>query len=393
MNSSKYNNQLENILQTIKSLGTSQFIRINLNESDSTDFPTLSSIYETLYELDESLRDLTWLNSHLRIVHDFGRTCAQTLDEKVLMEKAYDLVSRVMPTDAFFIALKDDSRNVIDFPFMVDEGEIVEPDTLPMDKDSFTIKVINSKSTLHAKTAEELDQFNVQFGTGNQGKTCIFVPIIIDDKVRGVISAQSNQEFAYRKEHEELLQMIGNQVISSIITAQLYSRNYKMSLTDEMTGLGNYRAFHSDLETFIANNEPLALLMIDTDGLKGINDTYGHHAGDLYIKTLAEGIDQIRPPHSTGYRYSGDEFMIILKQPTTQSIVELFNNLRRYMSDHPFEINNSKITVAFSGGTSLFPCQTLDAEELKKFADLSLYEAKRNGRNQEMIVSVECLST
>ncbi|PLT30816.1 sensor domain-containing diguanylate cyclase [Peribacillus deserti] len=380
--------QLGNIVSALKSIGSNSFSNLQILENDLMDAEQrkfLLTIRDELKKLDERLKDMTWLNSHLRILQDFGQTCTQTLNEQILMEKAYELVSRVMPTDAFFIALHDEDSPDIHFPFMADEGEIVEPDTISLDSSSFTAKVIKSKETIHAKTAEELDEFNVTFGTGNQGKTCIFVPIIIDDKVKGVISAQSNQEFAYRREHEELLQMIGNQVMSSIITAQLYSKNYKMSLTDEMTSLGNYRAFHSDLEDLIQENNPLALIMIDSDGLKGINDTYGHHAGDLYIKALADGMKSIHVPNAKAYRYSGDEFMFILKNPSMENVKNIFKELRACLAGRPININGINIYVSFSGGAAIYPAHAQSAEELKRTADHALYMSKRMGKNQDKI--------
>ncbi|MBM7694384.1 diguanylate cyclase (GGDEF)-like protein [Peribacillus deserti] len=383
-------NQLASILSALKTIGSTSFCNLEVSENsviETEHTKLLSSIKEELNKLDEKLKDMTWLNSHLRILQDFGQTCTQTLNEQVLMEKAYELVSRVMPTDAFFIALHTEESPEIHFPFMADEGEILMPDIIPLDSNSFTAKVIKSKETIHAKTAEELDEFDETFGTGNQGKTCIFVPIIIDDKVKGVISAQSNQEFAYRKEHEELLQMIGNQVMSSIITAQLYSKNYKMSLTDEMTGLGNYRAFHSDLERLIQDRNPLALVMIDSDGLKGINDTYGHHAGDLYLKTLSAALKNIKLPDASVYRYSGDEFMIILKNPTMDNLSSIFTELRAYLINKPISINEADIFVSFSGGAAIYPDHAQSAEELKKTADHVLYMSKRMGKNQDMIYS------
>lgn len=109
--------------------------------------------------------------------------------------------------------------------------------------------------------------------------------------MKGVISAQSYREFAYKKEHEELLKIIGSQVASAVETARLYDRMYQMSFRDDLTGILNYRAFHRDLEKLLEEGQSsVALIMLDSDHLKAVNDQYGHHVGDELIRCIAEAL-------------------------------------------------------------------------------------------------------
>ncbi|WP_409288374.1 diguanylate cyclase [Peribacillus sp. SCS-37] len=385
---------LSETLNLIRAVGTPAF---GLAEKQYMDFQhgftaddpghLLACIHSELKNINERILDMTWLNEHLRILNDFGRTCSETLDEKVLMEEAYNLVSQVMPTDAFFIALYDKENQKIQIPFMMDDGEFILGTEIPFDDNSFTAKVITSKETIHGKTAKELDEFNYIIGTG-EGNTCIFVPLLIDDQVKGVISAQSNHEFAYRREHEDLLKIIGNQVISSIVTARLYSENYELSQTDEMTSLGNYRAFHSDLEKMMtSSNAPVALLMIDSDGLKGVNDHFGHQAGDLYLKRLANGMKRLSSANRKAYRYAGDEFMFIIRDALHVDLESIFLELKSFLNNNPLNFQGSTVKVSISGGGAFYPEKADSAEALKKCADLALYEAKRNGKNQFILYS------
>ncbi|WP_051348605.1 sensor domain-containing diguanylate cyclase [Peribacillus kribbensis] len=396
MNENKPNGQavhLQEILNLVKSVGTTSYRSAEAAfttffHSGKTENPSLfADILDEIHALNEKIIDMTWLNEHLRILHDFGRTCSQTLNEKVLMEKAFELVSQVMPTDSFFIALWDEGSHVIQMSFMVENGEILPPVDIPFEDGSFTAKVIKSKETIHGKTAKELDEFNYIIGA-DEPDTCIFVPLLVDDQVKGVISAQSNREFAFRKEHEDLLQIIGNQVISSIVTARLYTANYEMSLTDEMTGLGNYRAFHSDLEKLVqAGKSSVSLLMIDSDGLKSINDRFGHHAGDLYLKTIADGMKSLCGRYVKAYRYAGDEFMLILDGAGLDELDSYFIKLRQYLDTKPLYFQNIKLHASFSGGAAVYPLHADSSEALKRTADLALYKAKRMGKNQYYIFS------
>ncbi|WP_180955197.1 sensor domain-containing diguanylate cyclase [Peribacillus deserti] len=395
----QYTTQLVELLSLIQSVGSTsyrsketQLQSIHTDVNDTEISSLMSSILVELGKINERMIDMTWLNEHLRILHDFGRTCSQTLNEKVLMEKAYQLVSQVMPTDAFFIALYEEGNQKIQIPFMMDDGEFLHSIEIPFDDNSFTVKVIKSRETIHAKTAKELNEFNYIIGTG-EGNTCIYVPLLIDDEVKGVISAQSNREFAYRKEHEDLLQIIGNQVISSINTARLYTRNYEMSLTDEMTGLGNYRAFHSDLEKIIKEHaDSVSLLMIDSDGLKCINDRYGHHAGDLYLKIIARGMESISCTRAKAYRYAGDEFMFIIENSSISELRLVFEELRFFLNQNPIQINGTSITVSISGGGAIYPLHATSSETLKKNADIALYRAKKAGKNH-FVLFIDDLSS
>ncbi|WP_163099254.1 sensor domain-containing diguanylate cyclase [Peribacillus alkalitolerans] len=335
----------------------------------------MTELEDRLETLHKNIESLNWLNGHLRILADFALTCAKTLNEEVLLRKAYELVSRVMPTDAFFLATVEEEKNIIYFPFLIDDGNEYHGSTLELGGDSFTSNVIKEGKTIHLKSENDIDQVYETVGDDDT-KTCIFVPLIIDEQVRGVISAQSHKEFAFRKEHEELLLIIGNQVLSSIETARLYKKIYELSILDEMTGLGNFRAFHNDISKALDEVDSLALIMLDSDNLKGINDNYGHENGDYYLTRLAEGMKTLCNEDIGAYRYAGDEFMFILRSPTKDKVEAIITKLDEYLTNHPLNVKDGYIKVAFSAGTSKYPEDGTTVEELKRVADQELYKAK-----------------
>ncbi len=353
------------------------------NVEDTQEKEIVSALLDQVQTINDKMENMNWLNKHYKILHEFALTCSKTLNEDVLLKKAYEMVSQVMPTDSFFVALYNEGDSFSQLAFMMDSGELYPKQKIEFG-DNYTTKVITSREIIHMKKASQEGVYNTVIG--DETSSCIFVPVIIDDHVKGVISAQCYADFAYRKEQEELLQIIGTQVINSIETARLYEKIYNMSQMDEMTGLKNYRAFHEDLSKLMnVKLKAITLLMIDSDNLKKVNDNYGHDMGDRYLKVLSDGIKSISNEDIEGYRYAGDEFMVIIKSPLNDSVKSLYQELKDYYSKHPIHTHDKEIIVSISSGIASYPEHGSTVDSLKKSADKALYMAKEQGRNNLVI--------
>ena len=156
-----------------------------------------------------------------------------------------------------------------------------------------------------------------------------------------------------------------------------------LAYRDTLTGLPNRNSFLDRLDLEIAHakrhGEPLALLFLDMDGFKAINDTYGHHAGDLFLKGVAARLRTCVREEDTVARLSGDEFTIILSRVSSldnarkvaQKIVQ------RLIKAH--EIEGAQVTAPPSVGIALFPNDAEDLESLLRRADHAMYRAKQAG--------------
>ncbi|MEH7385855.1 sensor domain-containing diguanylate cyclase [Bacillus sp. JJ1521] len=341
-----------------------------------------------LQQMNEQMENMHWMNKHYRILHEFAQICSKTLNESVLLQKSYEMVSRVMPTDAFYIALHNPGDPQIQLVFIMDNDQPVPPSMIDFGE-NYTTKVIKTREIVHLKSQNQNIEFDTKMGEGDEDtRSCLFVPVVIDDQVKGVISTQCFKDFAYRKEHEELLQMIGAQVINSIETARLYAKIYTMSRTDELTGLKNHRAFHEDLAKLIQEDtKEITVMMIDSDDLKQVNDRFGHDAGDLYLKILADGIKTVCNDKTEGYRYAGDEFMILIKTYIDTCVKDNYATLKEYYNEHPLIIDDEKITVSISTGVGVYPYNGTTVDSLKKAADQALYVAKESGKNRIVLAN------
>ncbi len=335
-----------------------------------------------IVKLNEKVKHMLWISEHLKILHDLGQTFTKTFDEQEIIWKAFELVSRVMRTDAFFIAFYDDDDAQIRIPISIDNGVNYGPCRLKLG-DGYVSKVIETRETIHLRSQRETGDNYVRWGDPEkETNTCIFVPMLLGDQVKGVISAQSYQEFAYKQEHEELLKIIGFQVASAIETARLYDKVYQMSIKDELTNIKNYRAFHQDLERLLSAGQEVTLIMLDSDNLKAVNDQFGHHMGDELIQRVAEAMVACMAPTDCAYRYAGDEFMILSVNTSLEQAEQKIQQIMDYLLQHPLRYEDQVITVSVSAGVARFPEHADGADDLKKAADEALYESKKKGKNR-----------
>jgi diguanylate cyclase len=154
----------------------------------------------------------------------------------------------------------------------------------------------------------------------------------------------------------------------------------KLALYDALTGLANRRLFHDRLEqAFLSaqrNDSGFALMLLDLDRFKEINDTRGHHAGDAVLETLAARLRGVARASDTVARLGGDEFALVL-QGASDSESALFVAERiRVALDEPFVVDGTTLQLATSIGIAIFPRHGDDAEQLLKRADVALYASK-----------------
>lgn len=155
---------------------------------------------------------------------------------------------------------------------------------------------------------------------------------------------------------------------------------------DTLTGLPNRNMFHNILEVELKKSKrstlPLALMLIDLDLFKEVNDTLGHDMGDILLKQAAQRIQACLPESHTVARLGGDEFIVILPEVSKTNYVE---NIAEKLNSHlaePYTIGHEVVYVSASIGITLYPSDAADIETLLKNSDQAMYVAKKKGRNR-----------
>ena len=156
----------------------------------------------------------------------------------------------------------------------------------------------------------------------------------------------------------------------------------RLASFDPLTGLANRHKFQQELaervQDAVANKSSMALLVLDMNGFKAINDSMGHAAGDEVLKTTAKRISRIVSSSDLVSRLGGDEFTVIVQNTNRASDVEAIANRIIKSIAAPMQIEGQEVYVGVSIGMSLAPTDSTDADELFCFADTAMYVAKTN---------------
>lgn len=169
-------------------------------------------------------------------------------------------------------------------------------------------------------------------------------------------------------------------------TKRLMDTLREANLRDPMTGLNNRRFLEEYIETLVANTQRnrahLAILMLDLDFFKMVNDTYGHDAGDAVLKALARVLKQTVRASDMVIRYGGEEFLILLQNTSGETADKVAENIRVAVEAMKTQVAGAVLQKTISIGVSDFPTDSDTFWQAVKFADVALYQAKETGRNR-----------
>ncbi|GEM_PF-6067627 len=244
----------------------------------------------------------------------------------------------------------------------------------------------------HAILIEDLSDTKELFEIVDQFKSYqieMLAPLFYSGRMHGILGAGIKTDGRPFKENNlRIFQILVNIISLSMSNARMYEDVKRMSFTDGMTNLNNYRYFEDRLREEISraqrNKSSVSLLMIDIDNFKNYNDTLGHQAGDEALRTLAELLKASAREDDVVNRYGGEEFAVILPAMEKKSISILAERIRHRIEEHVFYKEHiqpdGRLTISLGGAS--FPEDAKDFETLVSKADQALYFSKENGRNK-----------
>jgi diguanylate cyclase (GGDEF)-like protein len=226
-----------------------------------------------------------------------------------------------------------------------------------------------------------------------QSGSALVVPLFVSNKVMGSIQLFSNSPHAFTKEEAQLLWML------VLVGESLLTREYvnddliRFAFTDYLTGLKTRGYFEQQLELEIKRSERkktnFALLMIDIDFFKRLNDTFGHHAGDQVLRDVASILVKDMREVDTVARYGGEEFVIVLPETGGPGARLVAERLRRAVEQAKFFAGSpdavQRLTISI--GVAIYDQDAQFKRDVIDFADAALYAAKSQGRNSVKLYS------
>lgn len=210
------------------------------------------------------------------------------------------------------------------------------------------------------------------------------VPLIHCGDAIGVLKIYSEKIAAFKEGDLQLLTLMSELIAAAMYHATKFGAQalYKLATQDQLTGLANRALFldclRQGLLTAKQNNKKLGILMIDMDGLKGINDLHGHRLGDVALKEIAQRIKQSLRHDDLVARLGGDEFAVILASVENQELARQAMNRISETCGLPFVFENLDLKIGASLGLAIYPKDAEGIDQLIECADLNMYHDKRS---------------
>ena len=225
-------------------------------------------------------------------------------------------------------------------------------------------------------------------------KSGLVAPLIAEERIVGLIALCGTEPDAFSPEQAHALRLITPKLARTLLSSRKVQRISVEAETDTVTGLPNARSAFRRLEIEMnrAQREraTVGILFMDIDGLKPVNDSFGHRAGDELLVEVAARLKGRLRAYDFAARIGGDEFIAILPGVSREDLIAAADSMRLAVADAPIEVaEDTTAHVTISIGSAMYPYDGLDADDLVALSDRRMYEAKVKGRgssraNQEI---------
>jgi|GEM_PF-1111116 len=217
-------------------------------------------------------------------------------------------------------------------------------------------------------------------------KSVLILPMYVENILAGFAGFDNIRTTgAWDEQDVTMLRIIAEIIGNALARKQSEDRISYMAYHDALTELPNRALFQDRLKIAIShakrNNQRVSVLMLDLDNFKAINDTLGHHIGDLLLKIVAGRLINCVRGEDTIARMGGDEFMVIINGHIQEQDISLVAQKILDVLNNPFQIEGHEIRTTASIGVSIYPLNSDSPEGLIKLADIAMYASKKEGKN------------
>ena len=321
----------------------------------------------------------------LNLIVEVARALTSELDLRGLFAKIKDQVRRVVDAPLFMVALAGEGGTVT-LEYLVEGDHEFPPQRFAV-AGTIVGRVFDTHAPVLVHNVAERERLSrTAVGEGEvKVQSVVAVPLTVNKEIIGALAVQSYAADAYGERDVELLAAIAEQSAVAVRNATLYEHAKLRADSDALTGLPNQQTLLERLAFEIKRaqreNGRLALLMLDVDQFKGINDSYGHRFGDAVLKMVAGSLRAVARGSDVVGRYGGDEFCAILPGADGDAAMAFIDRLRADVGSRPVTApGQAPVPVGLSIGFAAYPEQADTMEELIAEADSSLYADKRGER-------------
>ncbi len=340
--------------------------------------------------LSSSINELESRNREIEILSEMGGL----LQACVTAEEAYQVIGRslqkLFSTESGSVYLLEEDKNLLEQ--IADWGDqaaeqIFEP------KDCWALRlgrpyfIDHHQSELlcsHLPEAPFSGYFDVPMTA--QGETLGLLSLRFDPALQDYPQESRDRIMKHKR---QLAVAVAEDIALSLANFRLREKLYIQSMHDPLTGLFNRRyvgeILNRELHRMRRKERKLCILMLDIDYFKNINDTYGHEAGDTYLKELGTFLRTQVRTEDFASRYGGEEFVIVLPEAPPEIALQRAESLRREISKLEISYRGYSLRRTVSIGMAVFPDHGDTADQVLQASDSALYKAKALGRDQVIV--------
>jgi len=368
----KYHLKTLTALASIAAMKISQIIRVDGLEEVIENLEYSNKIQDALFEIAELIFK------------------TQSIDE--FYQHLHQCIGRLTFAKNFFVALLKEEGSKIDFLYAIDEFDDNSTFTsIDIDPNSLSITgytiTKDQPFLLYEKDIQKMLDDNTIYIRGSIPKAWLGVPFGSGIN-KGIVVVQSySTEFLFQEKDKQLLMFVAKHINNAIERMEAKQKLQFLALHDPLTHLPNRSLFkdriqHAFLHCQNNRHDNIALLFVDVDRFKQINDSYGHHVGDKLLIAIVKLILKSLRSTDTLARLGGDEFAILLDGNIDhETICRITESIITAMAD-AFNIDGLNIYSSVSIGIATYNHTSDSAEKLLIDADHAMYQAKLKGRNQ-----------
>jgi diguanylate cyclase (GGDEF)-like protein len=320
------------------------------------------------------------------VVLDLTRQMSATIDLEATMSNAMRGLMRVVPASSAAIYLFDEAT-----------GQLRCRHALGSHSEAFGRRgfvpgegicgwVFQTRQTvLNADPRVDLGSDSDQIAPALQ--SAMLCPLLEEDSVLGVLAFYSDQADAYSLRHRQVVEALVAQITRAIRNALLFEATRSTSMTDALTGLPNSRYLYAQIDKELGRatrrTAPLCVAVMDLDGFKSINDTYGHNAGDVVLRRVGALMSETFRAGDTIVRYAGDEFVALLPETSPEECRQILQRIQAQIGETEIAIPGDRtVRVGVSAGSACFPLDGSTLEDLIHRADKEMYKDKLARKSQ-----------
>lgn len=345
---------------------------------------------------DQARRENDLLKEQTRILTllgDLGQRVNASLNLETIIVTVYESIGGLFRAETFGLGLYDPDRALIDYRLFIEDGVRIPPFEASSEAETFSAWCVRHRKDILVGDVDHEYQRYVptllrHFGDQTRhSQSCMYTPLLAEGLVVGVLSAQSYQRHAYDQRDLATFKTLAASIAVAVQNARLFEKVTQLATTDSLTGASTRRHLfertEEEFQRFLRDGSPLALVMIDLDHFKELNDSWGHAVGDTALARFGALCLAHKRPHDLFGRYGGEEFALVLGGTTIEGAVKLAQRLCHEIGKLAIQTSAGEpVRLTASFGVTVFDARDKEITRVFGRADEALYEAKMAGRNR-----------